>query len=185
MVEGFQVGGNSVRFGAVSYSSAVYNTLQLNSSLSKSDLKKKISEIPYQWGGTKTALAIKQARIDIFSSSNSRPGVAKIAVIITDGKSYSKNDTLSEAQVLRNSGVTIFSIGVGDGVDMTELRGMASKDSYVFNVSTFNALNSIREELTVKTCKGNLIENGPYMFLRSNHIIKTLICTFSDRQINN
>jgi hypothetical protein len=156
MVDGFQVGRNSVRFGAVPYSTEVHNTFQLNAFLSKSELKTKISEIPYDSGGTNTAIAIKHARIVSFSRSNSRPGVAKIAVIITDGKSNSKSATLSEAQALRNSGVIIFSVGVGDGVDMTELRGMASKESYVFHVSTFSALNSNREKLTVTICKGNI-----------------------------
>ncbi|XP_056010717.1 sushi, von Willebrand factor type A, EGF and pentraxin domain-containing protein 1-like isoform X2 [Ostrea edulis] len=153
MVDGFQIGRNRVRIGSVPYSSSVHNTFQLNSYMSKSELKKKISEIPYDSGGTNTADAIKYVRIISFSRSYSRSSVAKIAVIITDGRSNDKSKTLSEARALRNSGVTIISVGVGDGVDASELRGMASKESYVFDVSTFRALDSIRKKLTETTCE--------------------------------
>lgn len=156
MVDGFQIGRNRVRIGSVPYSSSVHNTFQLNSYMSKSELKKKISEIPYDSGGTNTADAIKYVRIISFSRSYSRSSVAKIAVIITDGRSNDKSKTLSEARALRNSGVTIISVGVGDGVDASELRGMASKESYVFDVSTFRALDSIRKKLTETTCEGTI-----------------------------
>ncbi|XP_062584734.1 sushi, von Willebrand factor type A, EGF and pentraxin domain-containing protein 1-like isoform X2 [Saccostrea cucullata] len=83
----------------------------------------------------------------------SRPDVPKIAVIITDGQSNDKFATLSEAELLRNESVFIFSVGVGSGTDKSELEGMASNKSYVFDVSTFDALDSMREKLSETACE--------------------------------
>ncbi|XP_062584713.1 sushi, von Willebrand factor type A, EGF and pentraxin domain-containing protein 1-like [Saccostrea cucullata] len=152
MVDGFQIGPKTVRIGAVPFSTLVHNTFQLTSFYSKSALKSRISNIPYVSGGTNTADAIEYARTTSFGSFG-RNESPKIAVIITDGKSNNKALTLSEAQLLRNDGVIIFSVGVGDGVDASELQGMATKASYVFDVSTFSALNSIRDKLARTTCE--------------------------------
>ncbi|XP_061164208.1 von Willebrand factor A domain-containing protein 2-like isoform X4 [Saccostrea echinata] len=152
MVDGFQIGSKTVRVGAVPFSTSVHNTFQLTSFYSKSALKSRISNIPYDSGSTNTAMAIRYARTTSFGAY-SRNNVPKLAVIITDGQSDGKSSTLSEAQLLRNNGVIIFSVGVGDGVDMSELQGMATKTSYVFDVSTFSALNSIRDKLAKTTCE--------------------------------
>ncbi|XP_062579053.1 matrilin-3-like, partial [Saccostrea cucullata] len=150
--DGFNIGSNSVRVGIVPFSTSVYNTVQLTSFDSNSALKFSISNIPYNSGSTNTSGAIRFARISSFGSY-SRNFVPKIAVIITDGKSNDKSSTLSEAQLLRNNGVIIFSVGVGDGIDTSELQGMATKTSYVFDVSTFDTLNSIRDNLAKPKCK--------------------------------
>ncbi|XP_062602399.1 collagen alpha-1(XXI) chain-like [Saccostrea cucullata] len=152
MVDGFQIGSKTVRIGAVPFSTVVHNTFQLTSFYSKSALKSHISDIPYESGGTNTADAIEYARTTSFGSYG-RNDTSKIAVIITDGKSNDKSNTLSEAQLLRNNGVIIFSVGVGGGVDTSELQGMATKTSYVFDVSTFSTLNSIRDKLARTTCE--------------------------------
>lgn len=154
MVGGFQIGSNKVRMASVPFSTATHNTFELSDYTSEYSLKQKISNIPYDAGGTNTHLALKYARETSFSYWNSRSGVAKIAVVITDGQSNNKIETLKEAEKLRNSGVIIFSVGVGDGVDRSELSGMASRSSYVFDVATFSALDSIRDRLTKTACEG-------------------------------
>lgn len=153
MVGGFQIGSNKVRMASVPFSTATHNTFELSDYTSEYSLKQKISNIPYDAGGTNTHLALKYARETSFSYWNSRSGVAKIAVVITDGQSNNKIETLKEAEKLRNSGVIIFSVGVGDGVDRSELSGMASRSSYVFDVATFSALDSIRDRLTKTACE--------------------------------
>ncbi|XP_062584741.1 matrilin-2-like [Saccostrea cucullata] len=151
MVDGFQIGSKAVRIGAVPFSTSVHNSFHLTSFYSKPTLKSRISSIPYDSGSTNTAIAIRYARTTSFGAYG-RNNVPKLAVIITDGQSDDKSSTLSEAQLLRNNGVIIFSVGVGDGVDESELQGMATKASYVFDVSTFSALNSIRDKLARTTC---------------------------------
>lgn len=154
MVGGFQIGSNKVRMASVTFSTSIHDTFQLNEYNSAHSLKQRISNIPYDDGGTNTHLALRYARESSFSYWYARSGVSKIAVVITDGKSNSRSETLAEAGKLRNSGVIIFSVGVGDGVDRSELSGMASKSSYVFDVASFSALDSIRDKLTKTACEG-------------------------------
>lgn len=151
MVDGFEIGSNNVRMASVAFSTSVHYTFSLGSHNSADSLKQRISQIPYDNGYTYTNLALKYARQTSFWDA--RSGVPKIAVVITDGKSNSRSDTLEEARKLRSNGVIIFSVGVGDGVDLSELQGMASKNSYVFDVSSFDALHLIRDKLTKTACK--------------------------------
>lgn len=152
MVGGFHIGSNKVRMASVTFSTSIHDTFQLSEYNSAHSLTQRISNIPYDSGGTNTHLALKYARETNFYYA--RSGVSKIAVVITDGKSNSRSETLAEAVKLRNSGVIIFSVGVGDGVDRSELSGMASKSSYVFDVASFSALDSIRDKLTKTACEG-------------------------------
>ena len=72
------------------------------------------------------------------------------------GQSTSETNTIKEASLLKQQGVTVFSIGVGSGPRQSELQGMASKPykKHVFTVSSFNALNSIKATLQKSTCDG-------------------------------
>lgn len=151
MVGGFQIGPNNVRMASVTFSTKIHDTFQFSKYNSVESLRNGVSRIPYDSGGTNTHLALKYARETSFSYA--RSGVSKIAVVITDGKSNNKQKTLEEAQKLSDSDVIIFSVGVGSGVDRSELEGMASKSTYVFDVATFSALESIRQRLTKTACE--------------------------------
>ena len=153
MVKGFNIGSDKVRMGSVTFSTVVHDTFQFNEYTSRYSLQNRIERIPYDSGGTNTHLALKYALETSFRYYG-RSDVAKIVIVITDGKSNDKTKTLEESRRLRSSGAIIFSIGVGDGVDRDELLGMASKSAYVFDVSTFSALQNIRERLTKTTCEG-------------------------------
>lgn len=85
-----------------------------------------------------------------------RPGAAKIAIVITDGKSANAGATSSEAARLRAKGVTVFSIGVGTGPKETELKAMATDpdNEHVFVVNNFDALSLIKGALQKKACQG-------------------------------
>ena len=85
-----------------------------------------------------------------------RANAAKIAIVITDGKSQSPSATAQEAQKLRDKGITVFSIGVGSGIQETELKAMATDpdNQHVFVVNNFDALDLIKASLQQKACEG-------------------------------
>lgn len=47
----------------------------------------------------------------------------------------------------------IFAIGIGSGVDKTELGHIATDSHHVFQVSNFDALNTLQAELKKTACK--------------------------------
>ena len=85
-----------------------------------------------------------------------RANAAKIAIVITDGKSQSPSATAQEAQKLRDKGITVFSIGVGSGIQESELKAMATDpdNQHVFVVNNFDALDLIKASLQQKACEG-------------------------------
>lgn len=61
---------------------------------------------------------------------------------------------MKEVEKLWNSGVIIFFVGVGDGVDWLEFRGMVFRFSYVFDVVMFSVLDFIRDRFIKIVCEG-------------------------------
>ena len=79
------------------------------------------------YGQTNMAAAFIAARENVFGRNGDRPNVQNIAVIITDGRSEpDPTRTIPEANNLKQSGVTIIAVGIGNQVDRNELRGIAT-----------------------------------------------------------
>ncbi|RXN31256.1 integrin alpha-X-like protein [Labeo rohita] len=114
-----------------------------------------VTKIDQKKGWTNTAKAIKQLVRELFvSEGGTRPSASKILVVITDGESTDKDDSLTEAvQQAQAKKITRYAIGVGNAfiVDkaINELATIASlpTDKHVFKVTNFDALASIREQL--------------------------------------
>ena len=113
-----------------------------------------IDKIVYPGGGTKTGQALVEAKA--LFDSGARKGVSNIACVITDGKS--KDDITIPAQELRNSGVTVFSVGIGTNYDLKELQEMATNpDSEHTFKAEFDALKYIVNTIIGSACKGRQI----------------------------
>lgn len=82
--------------------------------------------------------------------------MAKICFIVTDGNSNHKYKTLSAASMAKKLGVIMFSIGVGDNVNMEELRGIAYKpnSNYVYKRTDAYYLKELRSTLVQRVCTG-------------------------------
>jgi hypothetical protein len=89
--------------------------------------------------------------------SGHRAGVPKIAIVVTDGQSNNKALTLAEAKKARDAGIKVLAIGVGHGVNVAELNGIASvpNSQYVYTADNFDALSSLKTMLSNKACEGN------------------------------
>ena len=76
-----------------------------------------------------------------------------------DGRSDDPALTAQEAALLRDTGVHVFAVGVGQDIDMSELRTLASApaDQYVNTVDNYDALTTIKELLAIKACQGTCI----------------------------
>ena len=88
------------------------------------------------------------------SNSGDRAGAPNIAIVLTDGVSWSRSQTASKAATLRGTGCRIFSVGIGGGVNTGELNDMATDpdSSHVFSVSSFSSLGSITSSFQAQAC---------------------------------
>ncbi|XP_046550552.1 uncharacterized protein LOC124260317 [Haliotis rubra] len=153
-VQGFSVGPSAVQFSVVLFSSSVLNQFSLHRYDNRADLVQAIQSVRYRGGGTNTASALTFVRENSFLPINGgRTGATQVLIVITDGQSANRANTASEANLLHQDGIKVISIGVGSGVNMEELRAIASNNSLVFTAANFSALGIVKDEIQNTTCK--------------------------------
>ena len=154
IVESLSVNAYRVRIGIVMYNDNPTGRVYLDTFDDKKEMLQFIKILPYHGGGTKTGLALKFARENVFvkeRGSRKSQSVQQVAVVITDRESQDEVDT--EAADLRRDGVTVFAIGI-QNANMTQLRQIASHPSstYVYNVNSFAKLKTLQNSLEKVVC---------------------------------
>uniref|UniRef100_A0A8C9UWQ6 Collagen type XIV alpha 1 chain n=1 Tax=Scleropages formosus TaxID=113540 RepID=A0A8C9UWQ6_SCLFO len=153
LVSAFNVGFDKTRIGLTQYSGDPRTEWHLNAYTTKDAVIDAVKNLPYKGGNTLTGLALNNILEYSFKpESGARPGVPKIAILITDGKS--QDDVIPPAQSLREAGIEVFSIGVKNA-DENELKAIASppEDTHVYNVADFSAMGTIIDSLTRALCE--------------------------------
>ena len=139
--------------------------------------------IEYLTGGTNTGDAIKYVTKK-FSSQEARKGVAQIIITVTDGLSQAPAKTARAAAEAREDGIYMFAVGVGKYVDDQELKDISSNpdEDFVFSVDNFQALDSITQLMSTKTCKA-VAHKQSDQFAPSNQLGEFLNLVFTSRTI--
>ena len=153
--------GNT-RIGLVTFSNQVRLVMRLGSSNNKLKIKDMLKrpDLYLTGGATDTAKAIGFVRDVGFSPREARKGVAHIMIIMTDGQSTDPKATAHQAKLAHDAGIYVFAIGIGKDADFQELNQVASDPdiNFVFRVDMYDALESIKHILVIKTCKGEFPE---------------------------
>ncbi|KAL3865446.1 hypothetical protein ACJMK2_042835 [Sinanodonta woodiana] len=150
----FDISEDKTRVGVITFSDYVKPEITLESKQDKAVLVERVSNITFLMGRTDTAMALRFVREQGFSPDVARREVAHIMLVFTDGLSKNPRLTAHEAALARKAGIYLFAIGIGESVEREELRDIASDpdDDFVFQVSDFGALNTIKNILAIKTC---------------------------------
>ncbi|CAL1545324.1 unnamed protein product [Lymnaea stagnalis] len=151
LTSNFQIGPTKVRFAAAVYSGSVSSRFTFSTYQTNAQIYQDLSGIPYLSDLTNTAAVLNYARTTVFPTA--RPNVGQVAVVITDGFSDSPAATALEADMLRQTGVTVLAVGVGSNVNHMELLAIASSPGLVFSVSSFTGLAAIKNRLTRDVCQ--------------------------------
>ncbi|XP_028410753.1 uncharacterized protein LOC114533436 isoform X5 [Dendronephthya gigantea] len=161
LTDHFKISQNNTRVSVMSYASSP--TLRFTFSRefpTRQDLHSAIDNIPYTGGGTNTAQGLRLAKSDMFNTNNGARilGTKRVLIVLTDGRSSGSVGLPS--QELKNSGIVIYSIGVGSGIDVDELRTMASPpvDNHVYLLQNFNEFATLARNMSSTTCKVNCDE---------------------------
>uniref|UniRef100_A0A3Q3A1V3 Matrilin 3b n=1 Tax=Kryptolebias marmoratus TaxID=37003 RepID=A0A3Q3A1V3_KRYMA len=159
MVGSLVIGSDATRVGLVNYASTVKIEFLLNTYFDKPSLKQALALVEPLASGTMTGMAIKTAMEKAFTKEAgaraTSMNIAKVAIIVTDGRPQDKVEEVSAAA--RASGIEIYAVGV-DRADMTSLRLMASQphDDHVFYVETYGVIEKLtskfRETLCLDAC---------------------------------
>ncbi|XP_061885754.1 collagen alpha-6(VI) chain isoform X2 [Entelurus aequoreus] len=154
VVSGLDIGPDKVQVGLAQYSDETYQEFLLKDYMDKKSLLAELDKFPYRMGGTETGKAIDFLRTQYFTeSAGSRANqrVPQIAVVITDGDST--DDVEVSAKRLRQHGVIVFGIGVGEA-NRAELESIANQpsDNFRFFIDSFQALQRLTEGLLQTMC---------------------------------
>lgn len=85
-------------------------------------------------------------------TKDQRPGVPIVGVVLTDGISKDEVKTRNAAKLLKDMGVTMYSIGVTDIKNKDELNDIASAPENVITFQTFSELADKLESLVKLVC---------------------------------
>ncbi|XP_033646749.1 integrin alpha-1-like [Asterias rubens] len=156
VVDSFEIGSDRTRVGVIQYSSSVNIEFHLNQYTDKSSLQQAISSINYISGGTNTEEALNVMVDEGFKVTNGARelGIPRVAVVLTDGQSQGADRVRVPADRAREEDITIFAIGVTANINQAELNAIANKpnDTYVFEVSNFDAIATIGATLQDTAC---------------------------------
>ncbi|XP_013415045.2 cartilage matrix protein-like [Lingula anatina] len=156
-VSSFIITNQHVQIGLMQFSSRSTIESYFSDTSTKAEVYRAIDQIQYISGGTNTGDAIRDMWQNLFSDKNgARPGAIKIGIVITDGQSNDMYRTTYESKNARDRGITMFAIGIGNGIKVTELQGIASDpDSrHVYSIASFADFASIQADFAQGICRG-------------------------------
>ncbi|XP_052773190.1 sushi, von Willebrand factor type A, EGF and pentraxin domain-containing protein 1-like [Mya arenaria] len=154
MIEFFPIA--KTRVGLMFFSDKTNVVFNLGDHLNDSKaMEEAISHVSYLGGATNTYDALALARESMFNETNGmRQNTSHIVILVSDGQSNNINKTVTEARRLRDKGVTIYTVGVGDYANMDELGAAASNPSYYFSVDKYENIVNVTGPLAEVTCSG-------------------------------
>ncbi len=159
-VQDMNIDTGHLRVGVLSYNSDIYVHFHLNQYNSKEALLEAIQTIPYNYGSTNTADALKAVRNQMFRHKNGDRGKApNILVIVTDGTpNVNVRRTLQEARKVKETGIHIMVVGIGLAGD-TSIKQLVSApvSDNTLLVARYKQLKNIRKKVLRAICQGTSI----------------------------
>lgn len=144
---------SSLRFLCHLKKAVLFNLVDLPSE----QVMKAIEGMTYLGGGTNDADAISFTGQQLFSQSNgARGNVPRIGVLITDGGSANPSAAINAANKARMEHIGLMTIGVGNRVNAHQLNSIADSRADAFQVSSYDNLDTITNQLISQMCKGKL-----------------------------
>ena len=160
IIKRLDVDRGNTRVGLLSFQTIPRIHFYLNDYYTQDQILRAIKTIPYKFGSTNTADAIRTARKVMFTQSRGArvdEKVPQILILITDGVSnMDANDTIPEAHTTHKAGIHVYSIGIGLVGFTQEIDEIASPPSDVNRcvVKNFGELKSIEEKFVRQMCLG-------------------------------
>uniref|UniRef100_A0A8C9XAN3 VWFA domain-containing protein n=1 Tax=Sander lucioperca TaxID=283035 RepID=A0A8C9XAN3_SANLU len=155
-IKALDIGPNKVRIGLAQYSDEPQQEFLLKDHSDRKSLLAAVEKIKLLGGltGTETGKAIDFLQKQYFTKeagSRVDQRVPQIAIVITDGES--SDEVKEPAQKLRQDGVIVFGIGVGEA-NQKQLESIANwpPDRFLQSLDSYQALQELMEELLETVC---------------------------------
>lgn len=185
LIRAFDIGPDKVQIGLAQYSETPYKEFLLKDHTDKRSLLGALERVSHRKGGTETGKALNFILQQYFTKeAGSRVGqrVPQIAVVITDGESADK--VAIPAQNLRQHGVIVFAIGVGEA-NQKELRSIANwpPSRFVLSTDSYQALQRMTEVVLRTVCVSVGEESECKKNQRKHFIVLFIVTLFSNCKV--
>jgi hypothetical protein len=104
----------------------------------------------YRAGGTLTGDAINKT-IQKIINANFDSGLNKILIVMTDGKS--NDQVLASSNYARSKGITIIAVGIGSGVNDTQLLQISETPANMIKITSYADLGKLVAIIENYFCK--------------------------------
>ncbi|KAK3552012.1 hypothetical protein QTP70_031601, partial [Hemibagrus guttatus] len=153
VVNSTQVGKDRVHFCTILYSDEAEAKFSLNQYYSKREVRDAINNLMHKGGNTFTAKALIYSLIYFREANGGRgaKGVPQMLFVITDGEATDNEHLTIAANMLQNSGVNVYGIGVADA-KTTELEIITKDKNKIFKVDDFEALKNLQKNISSVIC---------------------------------
>uniref|UniRef100_A0A3Q1B2X3 VWFA domain-containing protein n=1 Tax=Amphiprion ocellaris TaxID=80972 RepID=A0A3Q1B2X3_AMPOC len=158
IVDSLNISRMGTHVGLLQYSTKVRTEFTLNQYSTARDIKQAVTRMQYMGRGSMTGSALRHMYEFSFSAKEgARPNTPRVSIVFTDGRS--QDDVSEWATKAKNSGVTIYTLGVGKAIEQ-ELREIASEpdEKHLYYAEDFEKMGEITKKLKSRICTGTLHE---------------------------
>ncbi len=159
LADTFSISKDGCRAAVITFNSKAAINVRFSDHETVADFQKAVDGLPEPTGKTRIDKALKLAKDELLLSKNgARENVPKLLVLLTDGKQTDDADAIDPGNIateLKQSGVRLIVIGIGNEVDDKELLHMAGEKSNIYKATDFNELKSFAfvESVSKTACK--------------------------------
>lgn len=166
----FDIRPSGSRAGVVISGNDTTMNIKFSDHLHEEDFKEAVDNLPYTQGKARLDHALRVALSQLLGAQGgARPGLSKILIVVSSAlKAQTGDDDLLgvSAKKLRQLGVTVFVMGVGDQVDAKVLSSLVTEEENVFLEESFESLMMKTRQVAKSACDSA----GLLLFLSYMHL---------------
>lgn len=151
----FTINWDVTQIALAAYGSRAYTVFALDTHTNNSALLQAINQMPFLGDVASASSALLHINTDVMTvQKGARPGVSKVVVVLTNGGGM--EDAAAPAQQLRDNGVVVFVVVIGDTERDTLLRVC---------MYSYEDLQHYQDLITERICEGESVLNLLFMML--------------------
>ncbi|XP_054638053.1 matrilin-2-like [Dunckerocampus dactyliophorus] len=152
IVDSLDISETGTHVGLVQYSTKVRTEFTLGQYSTAQAVKQAVTGMRYMGKGSMTGSALRHMfELSFSAKEGARTNIPRVCIVFTDGRSH--NDVSEWASKAKNSGITIYALGVGKAVEQ-ELREIASEpsDKHVYYTDNLGKMEEVTKKLKARIC---------------------------------
>nr|XP_043889964.1 matrilin-2-like isoform X2 [Solea senegalensis] len=153
IVDSLDISAAGTHVGLLQYSTKVRTEFTLGQYITAQRVKQAVARVQYMGRGSMTGSALRHMFESSFSfKEGARASVSRVCIVFTDGRS--QDDVTEWATKAKNSGITIYALGIGKAIEQ-ELREIASEpdEKHLYYAEDFEKMGEITKRLKMRICK--------------------------------